>query len=333
MFDVYLTNGSKHTYVYKNNSFTVSTPDMSNSDHTGVTGFDGQELPEDYTKGFLSPKYDIENASTTGVIEDLVDKALQDTQSQWQYGIDKDGNLTTSHSQKLTKNDIEIGTPVYKIRNKYYLYSEKYDCYYGEFNQAQVEENPKGSGKYVVKLVPSSGKNNYAIKADGSNYYAPYVRGSEINALKPSASRIQMAVKNYLSKNNTTLAQEVLKYYNEKDGTSYATIEELLSKNETAMDELTKSGAADNASLKSLDPMLLHSSSQYDNFYQNIFSFNVGSQEDMKKFLENENLGHGHSHGNWATDGCEMTIGDYMADKLNETDGAWDKANAYFNAL
>ena len=34
--------------------------------------------------------------------------------------------------------------------------------------------------------------------------------------------------------------------------------------------------------LKSLDPMLLHSSSQYDNFYQNIFSFNVGSQEDMK---------------------------------------------------
>lgn len=333
VFDVYLTNGSKHTYVYKNNSFTVSTPDMSNSDHTGVTGFDGQELPEDYTKGFLSPKYDIENASTTGVIEDLVDKALQDTQSQWQYGIDKDGNLTTSHSQKLTKNDIKIGTPVYKIRNKYYLYSEKYDCYYGEFNQAQIEENPKGSGKYVVKLVPSSGKNNYAIKADGSNYYAPYVRGSEINALKPSASRIQMAVKNYLSKNNTTLAQEVLKYYNEKDGTSYATIEELLSKNETAMDELTKSGAADNASLKSLDPMLLHSSSQYDNFYQNIFSFNVGSQEDMKKFLENENLGHGHSHGNWATDGCEMTIGDYMADKLNETDGAWDKANAYFNAL
>ncbi|MFR3285061.1 MAG: hypothetical protein ACLTR6_12640 [Clostridium fessum] len=70
VFDVYLTNGSKHTYVYKNNSFTVSTPDMSNSDHTGVTGFDGQELPEDYTKGFLSPKYDIENASTTRVVED-----------------------------------------------------------------------------------------------------------------------------------------------------------------------------------------------------------------------------------------------------------------------
>lgn len=171
VFDVYLTNGSKHTYVYKNNSFTVSTPDMSNSDHTGVTGFDGQELPEDYTKGFLSPKYDIENASTTGVIEDLVDKALQDTQSQWQYGIDKDGNLTTSHSQKLTRKDIKIGTPVYQIGKKYYLYSEKYDCYYCDFNSAQVEEEPKGSGQYVVKSIPSSGKNNHAIKADGSKYY------------------------------------------------------------------------------------------------------------------------------------------------------------------
>lgn len=333
VFDVYLTNGSKHTYVYKNNSFTVSTPDMSNSDHTGVTGFDGQELPEDYTKGFLSPKYDIENASTTGVIEDLVDKALQDTQSQWQYGIDKDGNLTTSHSQKLTRKDIKIGTPVYQIGKKYYLYSEKYDCYYCDFNSAQVEEEPKGSGQYVVKSIPSSGKNNHAIKADGSKYYAPWVRGGEIDAIRATKYKIQDALNQYLSKNNTTLEKEVLKYYNEKGGTSYTTIEELLSKNEAAANELTRAGESGNSSLASLDPMLLHSSSQYDNFYQNIFSFNVGSQEDMKKFLENENLGHGHSHGNWATDGCEMTIGDYMADKLNETDGAWDKANAYFNAL
>lgn len=33
-----------------------------------------------------------------------------------------------------------------------------------------------------------------------------------------------------------------------------------------------------------------------------------------------------------ASDGNEMTIGDYMAGKLNEP-GAWDKANAYFNTL
>lgn len=332
VFDVYITNGSKHTYVYKNNSFTVSTPDMSNQDQTGVIGFDGQELPDDYTKGFLSPKYDIENSSTTGALENLIDEALKDTKSGWQYGIDKDGNLTTSHAQKLKKNDI-LGKQAYKIGNKYYLYSEKYDCYYCEFNSAQVEEKPKGSGNYFVKSVPSSGKNNHAIKADGSKYYAPWVRGSEIDAIRASENQIQDALNKYLSKNNTTLEKEVLKYYNEKDGTSYTTIEELLSKNEAAADELTRAGEAGNSSLATLNPMLIHSSSQYDDFYKNIFSFNVGSREEMEKFLGSDNIDHGHGHGEWASDGYEMTIGDYMADKLNETDGAWDKANAYFNAL
>lgn len=332
VFDVYITNGSKHTYVYKNNSLIVSTPDMSNQDQTGVIGFDGQELPDDYTKGFLSPKYDIKNSSTTGVIENLIDEALKDTQSQRQYGIDKDGNLTTSYI-KLTKNDIKVGEPVYKIGKKYYLYSEKYDCYYCDFNSAQVEEQPKGSGKYVVKSIPSNGKNNYAIKADGSKYYAPWVRGGEIDAIRASKYKIQDALNKYLSKNNTTLEKEVLKYYNEKGGTSYTTIEELLSKNEAAANELTRAGETGNSSLASLDPMLIHSSSQYDDFYKNIFSFNIGSREDMEKFLGSDNIDHGHGNGEWASDGYEMTIGDYMADKLNETDGAWDKANAYFNAL
>lgn len=334
VFDVYITNGSKHTYVYKNNSFTVSTPDMSNQDQTGVIGFDGQELPEDYTKGFLSPKYDIKNSSTTGVIENLIDEALKDTQSQRQYGIDKDGNLTTSYV-KLTKNDIPVGEPAYKIGNKYYLYSEKYDCYYCEFRENQLVENPKGSGNYFVgkNSIPSSGKVSYAIKADGSKYYAPWVRGGEIDAIRASANKIQDALNKYLSKNNTTLEKEVLKYYNEKDGTAYTTIEELLSKNEAAANELTRAGENGNSSLASLNPMLIHSSSQYDDFYKNIFSFNVGSREEMEKFLGSDNIDHGHGHGEWASDGYEMTIGDYMADKLNETDGAWDKANAYFNAL
>ena len=44
MFDISLSNGSKHTYVYKDNSLTVATPDVSNTDKTGVTGFDGHCL-------------------------------------------------------------------------------------------------------------------------------------------------------------------------------------------------------------------------------------------------------------------------------------------------
>lgn len=329
IFDVSLSNGSKHTYVYKNNSLTVSTPDMKNDEKTGVIGFDGQELPEDYSKGFLAPKYNLEDPDADGVLESIIDEALKDTESQWQYGVDKNGNLTTSHSEKLTKDDIKIGTPVYKIGNKYYLYSEKNDCYYCEFNSAQVKEEPANSGNYVVESVPSSGKNNYAVKADGSKYCSPWVRGSDIDAIKATPNRIQTALNSYLSENNTTLANEILKYYNGKDGTNYTTIEELLANNPNAEKELTSSAGADTQ----LDPLPIYSSEQYNNFYQNLLSFNVGNKDDMEKFLGNESIDHGHGHGSWSSDGNQMTIGQYMADKLDETDGAWDKANAYFQTL
>ena len=34
------------------------------------------------------------------------------------------------------------------------------------------------------------------------------------------------------------------------------------------------------------------------------------------------NVDHSHSHGQWAADGTQETIGDYMAGKLTETPGA-----------
>ena len=80
IFDISLSNGSKHTYVYKDNSLTVATPDVSNTDKTGVTGFDGQELPKEYAGNTnLELKYDKNAAS--GCMEDLVDAALKE------YGI------------------------------------------------------------------------------------------------------------------------------------------------------------------------------------------------------------------------------------------------------
>lgn len=326
IFDVSLANGSKHTYVYKDSSLTVATPDVSNTDKTGVTGFDGQELPEDYSQSFLSPSYSTD-PKVNGAVETIIDAALKESESRWQYGIDKDGNLTTSHSKKLTSKDIPVGTPVYKIGSKYYLYSEQNDCYYCEFNNAQVKEEPAGSGNYVVKSVPSSGKDNYAIKADGKKYYAPYVRGSEIDATKPSDSKIQSELTKYLNNNNTTLDVEILKYYNDKDGTKYSTLSELLAANPEVEKELTES-----SSTHKLNPVQVKSSQLYDNFYQNILSFKIGDPEKVDAEASG-NVDHNHSHGQWAADGTQETIGDYMAGKLNETPGAWAKANSYFNTL
>ena len=317
-FDVSLSNGSKHTYVYKEGSLTVATPDMKNDDKTGIKGFDGQELPEDYVKSYLTPKYNLTDPDADGVIENIIDKALESSESNRQYYVDANGNLTTTY----TKPKITAGTPVKEINGKYYVYSEASDCYYGGFSASQVKKD--ANGQYVVKYTTSS-KVSSAIKEDGSKYYAPWVRGSEIDATRPSASRVQTELNKYFKKNNTSLDQEVLKYYNEKDGTSYTTIEELLAKNTEAEKELTGSESSNAA----LNPLQVRSSDQYDNFYQNILSFNVGDPSD----IDESNPDHGHGHGSWASDGKEMTIGDYMAGKLNETPGAWDKANAYFNTL
>ena len=317
-FDVSLSNGSKHTYVYKEGSLTVATPDMKNDDKTGIKGFDGQELPEDYVKSYLTPKYNLTDPDADGVIENIIDKALESSESNRQYYVDANGNLTTTY----TKPKIMAGTPVKEINGKYYVYSEASDCYYGGFSASQVKKD--ANGQYVVKNTTSS-KVSSAIKEDGSKYYAPWVRGSEIDATRPSASRVQTELNKYFKKNNTSLDQEVLKYYNEKDGTSYTTIEELLANNTEAEKELTGSESSNAA----LNPLQVRSSDQYDNFYQNILSFNVGNPSD----IDESNPDHGHGHGSWASDGKEMTIGDYMAGKLNETPGAWDKANAYFNTL
>lgn len=317
-FDVSLSNGSKHTYVYKDNSLTVATPDMKNDDKTRIEGFDGQELPEDYVKSYLTPKYNLTDPDADGVIENIIDKALESSESSRQYYVDANGNLTTTY----TKPTITAGTPVKEINGKYYVYSEASDCYYGGFSASQVKKD--ANGQYVVKYTTSS-KVSSAIKEDGSNYYAPWVRGSEIYATRPNASQVQTALNKYFKQNNTSLDQEVLKYYNEKDNTNYTTIEELLANNTEAEKELTGNESSNAA----LNPLQVRSSDQYDNFYKNILSFNVGDPSD----IDESNPDHGHGHGSWASDGKEMTIGDYMAGKLNETPGAWDKANAYFNTL
>lgn len=112
MFDISLSNGSKHTYVYKDNSLTVATPDVSNTDKTGVTGFDGQELPKEYAGNTnLELKYDKNAAS--GCMEDLVDAALKEyggNHDQNQF-LDSEGNLTT----QSTKTNVPAGTETVNI--------------------------------------------------------------------------------------------------------------------------------------------------------------------------------------------------------------------------
>ena len=46
-FQIFLTSSSKHTYKYKEGSFTLATPEWEKKPG-GTTGFDGQILPDEY---------------------------------------------------------------------------------------------------------------------------------------------------------------------------------------------------------------------------------------------------------------------------------------------
>ena len=329
IFDISLSNGSKHTYVYKDNSLTVATPDVSNTDKTGVTGFDGQELPKEYAGNTnLELKYDKNAAS--GCMEDLVDAALKkygDDQYQNQF-LDSDGNLTT----QITKTNVPAGTEVELINGKYYVKSG--DHYYGEFKPSDVQTTDDG------KIVLNKDKNNISTLAykktkNGKKVEKDYYVGPFTHSSGALMNRdVQKALKPYMEeKGYTTYDDYILDYYRKADGSKYDSVSELLKNDSKALKELSRSGSSmpndpntGNNTVK-MDPSTL-----YDNFYKNVLSFKVGNQDTVDSEAGG-NVDHNHSHGQWATDGTQETIGDYMAGKLNETPGAWDKANAYFNTL
>lgn len=329
IFDVSLANGSKHTYVYKDNSLTVATPDVSNTDTTGVTGFDGQELPKEYAGNTnLELKYDKNAAS--GCMEDLVDAALKkygDDQYQNQF-LDSEGKLTT----QSTRTDVPAGTEVELFGGKYYVKSG--DHYYGGFYKSDVQTTEDGKtvlnkdkkGTYTIAYKKT--KNGKNVEKDYYNGPFTHSSGALMNQDIRDALEQYMPAKGY-----ETYDDYILDYYRKPDGSKYDSVSELLKNDSNALRELSRSGKSmpndpntGNNTVK-MDPSTL-----YDNFYQNVLSFKVG---DPKK-VDTEaggNVDHNHSHGQWAADGTQETIGDYMADKLNETPGAWDKANSYFNTL
>lgn len=329
IFDISLSNGSKHTYVYKDNSLTVATPDVSNTDKTGVTGFDGQELPKEYAGNTnLELKYDKNAAS--GCMEDLVDAALKkygDDQYQNQF-LDSDGNLTT----QITKTNVPAGTEVELINGKYYVKSG--DHYYGEFKPSEVQTTKDG------KTVLINDKNNISTLAykktkNGKKVEKDYYVGPFTHSSGALMNRdVQKALKPYMEeKGYTTYDDYILDYYRKADGSKYDSVSELLKNDSKALKELSRSGKGmpDNPSTGN-NTVKMDPSTLYDNFYKNVLSFKVGNQDTVDSEAGG-NVDHNHSHGQWAADGTQETIGDYMAGKLNETPGAWDKANSYFNTL
>ena len=328
IFDISLSNGSKHTYVYKDNSLTVATPDQTGKGNTGIEGFDGQELPKEYAGNTsLELKYDKNAAS--GCMEDLVDAALKEyggNHDQKQF-LDSEGNLTT----QSTKTNVPAGTEVELFGGKYYVKSG--DHYYGGFSKSDVQTTEDGK---TVLNKDKEGTDTIAYKKtkNGKNVEKDYYNGPFTHSSGALMNQdIRDALEQYMpAKGYETYDDYILDYYRKPDGSKYDSVSELLKNDSKALKELSRSGSSmpndpntGNNTVK-MDPSTL-----YDKFYKNVLSFKVGNQDTVDSEAGG-NVDHNHSHGQWAADGTQETIGDYMAGKLNET-GAWDKANSYFNTL
>ena len=340
VFDVSLSNGSKHTYVYKDNSFTVATPDLTGKGDSGLEGFDGQELPNDMTQGTLDIEYS-RKPDDDSYASKLIDEVLANTypaESKYYY-LDDEGNL----SKQVVKKNIPADTELVKIGSKYYVKCGDY--YYGGFTmnkkdlaKSDVIEKTDADGN---PILDADGKPIYVLQNAKTNYYAKAFKKSsstsasnlyyEARPTRGSSDyindrQLQQAIKDYLG--DKSCEQYILEQYNADNGTSYTSLSELAAEKPEEIAKITNSGNV-------LFSVSVKSSSYYDNFYKNILSFNVGSEKDMESFLKDSSTGHGNEegHGNWASDGYNMTIGQYMEQKLNETDGAWEKANSYFQTL
>lgn len=323
MFDISLSNGSKHTYVYKDNSFTVATPDVSNTDKTGAIGFDGQELPKEYA-GNTNLELKYSKTAESGCMEDLVDAALKEyggDQYQNQF-LGEDGSLSIISSSTT----VEAGTELVKIGKYYYVKSG--DNYYGRFSKGSVTTNTDGTFTLTSTWKNVSTK-VYDAKGSVNYYYGPFTHqsGDLMN------QDVQKALNEYMPAHGyETYDDYILDYYKKPDGTKYESVAELLKSDSKALQDLSTSGSSmpDNPSTGN-NTVKMDPSTLYDNFYKNVLSFKVGNQDTVDSEAGG-NVDHNHSHGQWAADGTQETIGDYMAGKLNET-GAWDKANSYFNTL
>lgn len=328
IFDISLSNGSKHTYVYKDNSLTVATPDVSNTDKTGVTGFDGQELPKEYAGNTkLQLKYS--KTGEAGCMEKLVEDALREFDDDHylnQY-LDTDGNPTTKIQGKAT---LAAGSEV--ITNKKGSFVKVTSAsgkeYYYKLDYANTSLVKEVDGKKVLADTVQNTSILYTEKGTEDSAFGHYDRETtDLIALR-SAIKKYMEAYGYASYDDY-----ILDYYKKPNGSKYDSVSELLKNDPKALKELSRSGSSmpndpntGNNTVK-MDPSTL-----YDNFYKNVLSFKVGNQDTVDSEAGG-NVDHNHSHGQWAADGTQETIGDYMADKLNETPGAWDKANAYFNTL
>ena len=201
-----------------------------------------------------------------------------------------------------------------------------------------------GSLTVATAKLPKNDNPNASVGFDGqplpdiiadTNVVITYNRGKDVHGCMEdlidqlgldrqwdSPSTVHRAIDKYIKDNyKGDYDAYILDYYSKKDGTHYTSVNDLLANNEAALTDLNKSGTGEK-----LHSITFDSPTYYNHFYKNVLSLKVDDSDKLEEFKKDTGV-------SWNSSGKELTIGDYMYDKLNSTEGAWDKANSYFNAL
>lgn len=286
--------------------------------------------------------------------EDVVDNWL-DTKEGQEWYKDNEGWIGLDKVQKNLKiaNNVEYCVSYTRdengnIQRKVALVPQAGDTVIYDVSLANGSKHTyvyqDGSLTVATAKLPKNDNPNASVGFDGqplpdiiadTNVVITYNRGKDVHGCMEdlidqldvdrqydSPSTVRRAVDKYIKNHyNGDYDAYILDYYNKKDGTRYTSVNDLLANNEAALTDLNKSGTGEK-----LHSITFDSPTYYNHFYKNVLSLKVDDSDKLEEFKKDTGV-------SWNSSGKELTIGDYMYDKLNSTEGAWDKANSYFNAL
>lgn len=303
VFEIYIETESKHTYKYKDGSFTLQTPEMKPEEGLGdggkdpVNGFDGQELED----GYILKDTELELSAATEPIKELFKKTGVETDDFEMnrpsgYVLDKDQQkiLKEYFLEKFGTDDIQKGMDAYLLA----YYQEKDGVSYKDFNE-MLSKSPN-AGKELLGTQSNNGhlqmagdsQKVYIKNSKNQSFNVNYKKITELleaagvatDTKEPSYSQLMKYLdENYAANGdmNAGITNYLLDYYSKADGTVYTSIDEIYSraKKDFGSDRTSTQlwpKDPDVSLIEQIDP-----ATRYNNFYQNLINFVYGQKEDI----------------------------------------------------
>ncbi len=197
-FTIYLTSQSGHTYKYKDGSFILATPGFGENAGT-VTGFDGQKIPEQYTKaeqtynisGGLAPILNLfaektgqslDTGSFRGLVydSDSLESLLETVGNK--YGTEVLNNITqelgityTNTDKNYSFTNVRQGLSDYLVK----YYSEKDGKSYKDLDDVFAHSSTAASDMSSTDNQGTASKEKWTI--EGERILATYGKDFQYN--------------------------------------------------------------------------------------------------------------------------------------------------------